>query len=77
MGQEGWTDRPNGVIQRLPFSVIFERYRADVQKLNEEILELDEVLYGMEKEVEVRLVGCRVSCLDCCGLACVCLSPDR
>ncbi len=30
------------------------RYRSDVQKLNEEILELDEVLYGMEKEVEVR-----------------------
>lgn len=29
------------------------RYRTDVQKLNEEILELDEVLYGMEKDVEV------------------------
>jgi len=30
------------------------RYRADVKKLNEEVLELDEVLYGMEKEQEGR-----------------------
>jgi hypothetical protein len=29
-----------------------------VQKLNEEILELDEVLYGMEREVEVRPTFC-------------------
>lgn len=46
------------------------RYRADVQKLNEEILELDEVLYGMEKDVEVRgmcVVGL-VSALPACRI---------
>lgn len=40
------------------------RYRADVQKLNEEILELDEVLYGMEKEVEVS------KCVSVCVFVC-------
>jgi hypothetical protein len=31
-----------------------------VKKLNEEVMELDEVLYGLERQLEVRIRGLRL-----------------